>query len=270
MSPLWRDEVGIFLAPRRIALARMKRGIRPARVAERDIVVDARDAHQWEAALSTLANCLEDPVWQGANARLILSDNWVRYGTVRWEAQLSDEAERREHARLCMSNIYGDVVAGWSITLSDTPPGLDQVACGMPAELLARARELLASRDLRLRSIQPHLVAAFNSWRDRLPRGGAWFVALEEGSLAAAHFTPTHWDCVRSVRIGPNWAVELERLQAFGRLSRNSSMNARVYVDAPASLRWQHATGPSQDVEWLGPEQEPVPDRFALLERIYA
>ena len=41
MSPLWRDEVGIFIGPRRIVLNRMSRGLRPACVADYASLVEA-------------------------------------------------------------------------------------------------------------------------------------------------------------------------------------------------------------------------------------
>jgi hypothetical protein len=120
--------------------------------------------------------------------------------------------------------------------------------------------------------VQPQLIAAFNGWRGKLPNTDGLFVTLEEGSLAAAHFTATGWDRVRSVRIGDDWEIELKRLQTFGRLARTSPAEGAVYVDAPGWLR-NKANGSNDDVEWLDDEPAQggaVPDRFALLKRLYA
>ncbi len=270
MSPLWRDEIGLFMAPKRVVMARMKRGVRPVNVAERNIAVDTRETHQWEAAIATLEHCLEDEIWHEANVRLVLADHWARYVIVPWSDELSSEAERMQHARLCMANTFGDIVSQWTVTVSESAPGTAQVACAIPSALLERIRMLTEPRGLRIKSVQPHLIAAFNGWRARLPRGGAWFVTLDEGSLAAAHFTATQWDCVRSVRIGDDWEVELKRLQTFGRLARTSAEGSKVYVDAPQWLRNQ-ANGAHQDFEWLTEETGAEgADRFTLLQRMYA
>ena len=194
MSPLWRDEIGLFIAPKRIVLARMKRGIRPVNVAERNMVVATRATNDWEATLDTLEVCLEDSIWHGVNLRLIVSDTYARYAIVPWSDALSDADERLQHARLCMANTFGDIVSQWTVTVSDAPPGSSQVACAIPTALLERIRALTEAHDLTIKSVQPQLIAAFNGWRDRLPRGDAWFVSLDEGSLAAAHFTSTQWD----------------------------------------------------------------------------
>ena len=271
MSPLWRDEIGLFLAPKRIVLARMKRGIRPVNVAERTVAVETGEAHSWDAAIETLDVSLEDPSWHRANLRLIVADNFARYAIVPWSDNLSNEDERIQHARLCMANTFGDVVSQWTVTVSDAPPGSSQVACAIPTALLERIRALAELRDLKIKSVQPQLIAAFNGWRNQLPRGDAWFVTIDEGSLAAAHFTATQWDCVRSVRIGADWEVELKRLQTFGRLARTGGGESRVYVDAPQWLR-DKSGSVDHGFEWLN-DAPPSPDsgnHFPLLQRLYA
>jgi hypothetical protein len=104
-----------------------------------------------------------------------------------------------------------------------------------------------------LKSLQPQLISAYNHWRGQLPDGGAWFVSIEQGTLAAARLARGGWDRVHSVRIGADWAIELRRLQTFGRLANNSAQEGSVYVDAPAGLRI--AAGPSAtDLVWLEEE----------------
>jgi hypothetical protein len=249
----------------------MKRGIRPVNVGERNVIVATRDGHSWEAALDTLELCLEDPSWHEAGLRLIIADTFARYAIVPWSDDLSDDAERMQHARLCMASTFGDVVSQWTVTVSDAPPGMSQVACAIPTALLDRVRSIADVQGLKINSVQPQLIAAFNGWREQLPRRNAWFVTLDEGSLAAAHFSAGQWDCVRSVRIGSDWEVELKRLQTFGRLARTGAEYSRVYVDAPKWLR-EKATGADTGVEWLADPMldADAGDRFSLLQRMYA
>jgi hypothetical protein len=272
VSPLWRDEVGLYVSPRRIVLTRMKRGLRPVNVAERNFPVANAETNQWQPALDALESCLDENTWHDAAGRLILADHWARYCIVPWSDALTDQDERLQHARYCLAKTYGDVVSQWTVTLNEAAPGLPQVACAIPSALLGRMHELTEMRNLRVKSVQPQLIAAFNGWRGKLPVGDGWFVTLEEGSLAAAHFNATGWDGVHSVRIGDDWEIELKRLQTFGRLARSSPVDGTVYVDAPRWLR-NKASGSKNDVEWL--DDEPAeggsaPDRFALLQRLYA
>jgi len=253
VSPLWRDEIGIFLAPHKLALTRMARGVRPRSAGEVAWTNDIVEDTHWAAPLAALDGLLAKREWQGAVGRIVISDQWVRYAIVPYSAALSGEEERLTHARHVLTGIYGEVVSHWSVTLSDSRPGSPQVACALPANLLEELHLVLARHRVPLRSLQPQLVSAYNHWRSKLPDGGAWFVSIEQGSLAAARLAPGGWDRVHSVRIGADWTVELRRLQTFGRLASTTAQEGRVYVDAPAALRIAAGTS-GADLVWLDEE----------------
>jgi hypothetical protein len=250
VSPLWRDEIGIYVAPHKLTLTRLARGARPKSVGaanwSNELVADIH----WSAALGALDSFLRKPDWQGAVARIVLSDHWVRYAMVPYSAALSGAAERLTHARHVLTDIYGEIVAEWTVTLAPARPGAAQVMCAVPTALIDELRAILMRHKIPLKSLQPQLVCAYNHWRAQLPNGGAWFVSVEQGSLAAARLGNNGWDRVHSVRIGADWTVELHRLQTFGRLASVQAQQGRVYVDAPAALRIAAgASGP--DLVWL-------------------
>lgn len=271
MSPLWRDEIGILLTPRRLALSRMSRGIRPRCIGEASQRVMAASLTDWRPALAALHQQLADAAWRGANARIVISDHWARYAIVPWSDDLSSDAERLAHGRICLANIFGKVANQWQVTLSDAPPGQARIACAMPESLLGEIRATLDAHRLPLVSAQPQLIAAYNGWRDRLPDDGSWFVTIDEGTLAAARLAARGWDRVYSVRIGTDWEVELRRLMTFGQLAAQDGENSRVYVDAPRWLR-ELAGDCGRGIEWLTDEriETTADDGLAVLRRPYA
>jgi hypothetical protein len=250
VSPLWRDEIGIFVTPGSVHLNRMCRGLRPRCVADVGINVRPRPVAGWAPALEALGVRLAEPAWQDANARVVVSDLWVRYAIVPWTGALSGHQERLVHARYLLSQSFGEMGDDWDVALSEAGPGRPQVACAMPRALSAGLTELLVPARLRLLSLQPQLVVAFNCWRHVLPRSGAWLVSLATGSLAAAHLGAEGWDQVRSIRIGSDWATELRRLRTFGRLAAGGSSQSRVLVDAPYWLQ-RLSSEPDDGLEFL-------------------
>jgi hypothetical protein len=154
------------------------------------------------------------------------------------------------------------------VTVADARPGRAQVACALPAQLVEELQMLLMRHRIPLKSLQPQLVSAYNHWRTRLPDSGAWFVSIEQGSLAAARLGGSNWDRVRSVRIGAEWGVELRRLQTFGRLANAEAQHGRVYVDAPHALRIAAGTS-GADLVWLDEEEigESTVGRLEFLRR---
>jgi L-alanine-DL-glutamate epimerase-like enolase superfamily enzyme len=149
---------------------------------------------------------------------------------------LSDE-ERLAHARELLSSVFGEGIADWDPRIADAPPGTPRVACAMPRELISGVVAACTAHGGRLLSLQPQLIDAYAAWRHSLPQSQAWFVTIEEGSLAAARLSSSGWDRVHSLRLGVDWARELRRLQTFGRLASSRPEEGRVYVDAPHSWR---------------------------------
>lgn len=215
MSLLWRDGIGIFLAPRKVALVRRAGGLLRRVIAATELAVPAGDFGDLDSVLSRLSHVLSEPAWQGARVRAVVADHpWARYGIVPWPGTRLDAAGRLTHARYVLGDLYGEAVADWAVTLADTPPGRSYLACAMPSAFRSALLEVLLPAKLTLVSLQPQLVVAFNSWRHRLPADDTWFVAVEDGAMSALHLTRGAWDRVHLARLPSNWSVELERLQA--------------------------------------------------------
>jgi hypothetical protein len=104
VSPLWRDEIGVFIGPAKVVLARMRRGIRPKCVAEQGVSVDAAHSGDWRPAIDALAQQLSNELWHKANVRLVVSDHWTRYAMLPWSPELVRPAERTAHARMILNN----------------------------------------------------------------------------------------------------------------------------------------------------------------------
>ena len=256
MSPLWRDEIGVYLAPRRLCMIRMKRGVKPVLGAEYEQEFESGQANDWTPALQALDGRLAQPEWRGALLRVVAADSWVRYAIVPWVAQLSSTEERVAHARQLLAGAYGDTVSDWEVRLSEVPPGSPRVACTIPQALLESLRSLCRKHSVSLVSLQPQLVCAYESWRQLLPPCGGWFVSVGEGTLAAARIGRNGWDRVYSVRIGADWPRELKRLQTFGRLASTNPDEGHVFVDAPQA--WREVAGEAgQGLHWLDEESGP-------------
>ena len=271
MSPLWRDEIAIYVAPRKIALAKRARGLEPRVGAATEVAVPGGHFGDIRPAFARLAEVLAEPTWQDADARVVIADPWARFGIVPWPTARLDAVGRLTHARYVLTDSFGEGVADWSVTLADTPPGHAYVACGMPAMLRSSLEETLLPARLKLVSLQPQLIVAFNAWRHRLPADDAWFVSLDDGSLSAVHLTNGAWDRVHMARLSADWTVELERLQAFGRLTRAAGDAGQMFVDAPIWMR-HGATLTGTDLQWLSDEagSSGAAHELALLQRVYA
>lgn len=233
MSLQWRDEIVVSLAPRRVQLRRMGRGLRPICLAETAHTIDG-GGFDWRPALTTLQSLLTEAAWSRVNVRVIVSNAWSRYAIIPWSNELTTEDERLAHARICLSEVYGATGPEWVVCLSDSHTGRTRVACALPEPLLTELRARLQDCGVRLLSAEPALTAAYNRCREQLPDDAGWFVNIEEGALAAVRLVPDGWDRVYTARIGRDWDTELARLRVFAKATLDGSNDWKVYVDAPS------------------------------------
>jgi hypothetical protein len=262
VSPLWRDEVGAYLSPHRLCLVRLRRGARARFVAEHEQRFESVMDNSWEAPLAALAAMLGDAPWRSARTRVVLADHWARYVIVPSVDGLWSDEERLAHARELLSGAFGESIADWDLRIADAPPGVPRVACAMPRELVTGVVAACTAHGGSVLSLQPQLIDAYAAWRHSLPQSQAWFVTIEQGSLAAARLGGNGWDQVQSLRLGVDWVRELRRLQTFGRLASSRPEEGRVYVDAPHSWRagavgLVHGGEPG-GLQWLEEPNTPV------------
>jgi len=255
VSPLWRDEVGAYLSPHHLCLVKMQRGVHPMLAAEHEQRFEGVKDESWTRALEALGTMLAQEPWRASRIRIVMADHWARYAIVPWVAALSSNEERLAHGRQLLGRAYGEAVAGWDVRISEAPPRATRVACAISGELIAAVRNLCLTHGCKLLSLQPQLVASYAAWRHALPELSAWFVSIEQGSMAAARLARHGWDRVHVVRIGSDWTRELKRLQTFGRLASHAPEEGRVYVEAPHAWREvAAATAGSSDaggLQWL-------------------
>lgn len=240
MSRLWRDRLLISLAPDAVAWLRLAGGLRPRVLGKQAIACDpAFGDAPWQGAVAALAAALEPLRRERLDATLVLSNHFVRYALVRPDAALATPAEQLGLARFQFSRIYGDRARGWDVRLSPAQRGAPRLASAVDAGLAPAIRACFPrGAKLRLVSIQPYLMAAFNCWRAAFGRPPAWLLLVEPQRACLAMLAARRWATVQTLRgdyPGPqDWAALLEREQL------------RADVDAAASARSAHVHAPGQ------------------------
>jgi hypothetical protein len=185
----------------------------------------------WRAALLELESALPDFADGRTAATVILSNHFLRYALVPWHAELADAEEEFAFTRHCFAKVYGNDALAWELRLSHEAPEMPRLASAVDAALLEALRGTFAGVAIPLRSIQPHLMAAFNGLRRRLRQPTAWFALLEPGNLCLALLHRGNWMQVRSVRVGNAWREELPLiLEREALLADDPDVPHEVYV----------------------------------------
>ncbi len=201
MSPSWRDRLLIGLAPDRVALVEMQRGLRPCLGVTGVRSCDETDGIAWEAALGRLGDMVERVPHVGSGAaHVILSNEFVRYVHVPWTPGIHAEKDRLALAADCFRAIHGEATDNWRIILDPPKYGRGSLAAAVDRALPERLREVLAKRRWRLASLRPHLSAAFDLWRPRLRKSDGCFAVVEPGCVTALFRRGDEWVTVDNRR----------------------------------------------------------------------
>ncbi len=131
---------------------------------------------------------------------VILSNHLVRYTVLPWLSSLSSGEEWLSYARHAFDSTYGAMAARWRIRVCGTGYRQPRVASAVDEDLL-QPLEALAG----VVSIQPYLMAAFNSRRRTLHGKTTWFVLQEPGRLTLTLFAKGAWKRVRTCQATNDW-----------------------------------------------------------------
>lgn len=215
MSRLWADRLLVSFAPDAVALARVRGRWRPKLVSKNAVQSD----HPIEALRGAIAALGKERL----HATVVISNRYVRYAVVPFDAAVSGPEEELALARFHFSRLHGDRVNSWDLRLSEGPAGAARLASAIDSSLMASIRGCFPSgAGAKLVSVQPYLMSAFNRWRDAIVREDAWLVLPESHGACVAYATRAGWLAARLLRYaGSDSAtladgVEREQLRLAG------------------------------------------------------
>jgi len=191
----------------------------------------------WSVALDTLDRLLGEHCPAAAQLSVVVSAHFSRFCLVPWSEQITRPDELLGFARLCFEDLYGTADQPWELTLSPEPAGCDRIAAALPRALLERLRGVASGRRLRLSSVQPYLMAAFNHFDKQLDAGDLLFVVAEPVRSVLLLARAGRWAAVRSVGSSDSDAALGALIARESHLQAASSERPlTLYLHAPARL----------------------------------
>jgi hypothetical protein len=200
VSPSWRDRWLIGLAPAQVALVQLRRGLKPTVGMHGTRACEETAGSPWAGAVAALDALLDEAGARGGEARIVLSNQFVRYVDVPWTPGIRRERDRVAMASECLRAVHGDVVSVWQVSLHMPVFGQGGIAAAIDLALLENLRACCGKRQLRLVCLRPHLAAAMAQCRDRLEMADGGFVMSEPGCVTALFRRGQGWGAVANRR----------------------------------------------------------------------
>jgi hypothetical protein len=205
VSLLWRNkQLRIGLAPDRILIS-----------GARSVDLPAADG-SWQVPLAALPGALAG---QKGEASVVLADQFVRYALLPWNETLKSREQWAALATHRFNTLHGPRATDWQINVAETAPMGPRLACAVDRTLINQLAEIFVQANIRLASVQPFLIAAFNRIRKTVGNGSCWIVVEEPGRLTLALISHGMWVAIRGRRADRGWRSALpeilERESAF-------------------------------------------------------
>jgi hypothetical protein len=231
-----RDRIVIALSPESLALVRSEGLLRPRFAGSRVVrYTPALGVESWQAAVESLREIARDLKDIRANVTIVLSNHFVRYTLVPPGEGLDRDEEELAFARYCFAKVHGARSKSWEVRMNTRAGAFERLAGAIDTALLDALHECFpAEGKLRLVSVQPYLMAAFNRWRRTLELERAWFLLIEPHRFCLGLFEGGRWLSLRNTKAEldspEDWAEMLEREQ---HLVDCEELPADAYIHAP-------------------------------------
>ena len=231
MSHLWSERLCLALLPDRMAWVIVARGFGTRIRAQGSVPVHAAEGTLWQKAVEALQHELPNiPITRG-EVSVVVSNAFVRYLVINSSGVLPNAEERLALARHDFQKIHGTLAATWEISIGAGEQ--NYLAAALDAELLEQLRNCFAAGKLKLNSVQPYMVAAFNHCAKHFDGKAAEGIFLSEPhGYCYAGMNEGRWEFLRSGR----W--EDDPLETYRRVVQRealcSGIDARAMWVAPA------------------------------------
>lgn len=219
MLPLWSDKLQIVLTPERVTITRLGSSLlggsfKPREMQSNTMLCSAPEQgeHAWQPALRALQAMLKQHDVNGTNATVLLSNHFVRYQLINAQPDLSGYDEEQAFVRFSFAEIYGDEVKRWQLRWGAGLQSSPQVASAIDNTLIEQIETALNNATVKLNSLQPYLMTAFNYVRKLVDTSPHWFVLVEPGNACAGFMRGGDWQLLHTSRLGADWAADLPRV----------------------------------------------------------
>jgi hypothetical protein len=228
-----RDHHYAVLCPERVDLVRRRRGIKPQIDLTRSVPVARTDeGAPWLPAVATLGEMLADEAIGRGDLTVVLSNHYVRYLLVPWNDQVGSGEEYARYARIAFENVFGETAATWLIRIAPEKYGMPRLAAAIDSEL-AQALSRVGQNTLKLASLQPYLMAAFNRLSAGFRRRDFFFLLAEPGRVAMLAAVGGSWRTARNHAVADDAEISALVERELRLLETGDGVVPQLYVHAP-------------------------------------
>ncbi len=227
MSLLLPNQLTVTLSIDSVAVIHQSRGLRSRILQQQHIAItpnagvgDSLDAEPaWLQATRTLENVLAlMQIKPKTTIQIIVANDFVRHLILPQQPISMRPAEQHAYAMATYREVYGAVAEAWHIKLHNAAPNQATLVAAMDESLLEKLKQISLKHQLKLASVQPYLMSAYNGLSKQVGKLNGYLVILESRRLFLLSLLKGQCQNLRTMSIhgaaGDDWQLELKNLLA--------------------------------------------------------
>lgn len=246
LKSFFKDELWVCIHPRHMALMRttrllsngLKRQIVDAQVINlpRNNMDKNHESQGWETVVRSLKHALNDPKWQGTLSTVIISNDYVKFSVIPWNAELISEVEKQAYLQHCFNLAYGEPAKAWDLRMNIPEFDKPTIASAVPIDLVQALHDVYAESGMELSAIYPQLMLAINQTLSEISQHkmaqSFWLVAVQNGRICLMLLVDGSWRLVKNVAVAADFSTQIAAL------IQREVVNNNLQVEMPILLYW--------------------------------
>ena len=219
MSLLSLNQLFAVLGTDSVAVVSRTRGLRKRIVDQKQVhfpqqVEDSKaEASIWQRAITQLdALMITMKVKPKSQLHITLASDFVRYLALPPQQIYMNVAEKLAYATAAYREIYGSAVDDWELSLQDTPARETAIVAAIDRKLLEALKQIALKHQVKLNSVKPYLMSAYNSLVKQIGASNGYLVIVEFKRLLLINLLQGKCVNVRTFHLGSDWQAELKSL----------------------------------------------------------
>lgn len=241
MRPIFLSSTKILVGLSANSLALIKQsGVLQKRIIDQQhtLLASTNDAQIWQRAINALDSLLATmQVKPNDEIHIVLASNLVRYLALPTQQILMNSSEKLAYSIAAYREVYGSVVDEWKIQLDDAPPHQATIVAAIDKNLLVALTQVSLKYQLKLISISPYLMSAFNFLASQIGKASGYLVIVESERLLLISLHKGQCENLKAFAVDVDWQIELNRLllrEAL--LQENNYRDVLVYAPAQKNI----------------------------------
>ena len=239
MSLLLANQLLVVLSTDSVAAVRRSRGLGRRIIDQKNVMfpqsIEALKSElpNWLQATKQLDSLLAAmQIQPKIELKVTLASDFVRYMALPSQPIHMSTTEKLAYAAAAYREIYGEVVDDWEIKLNDSPDHQTTIAAAIDKKLLDVFAQISLKYQLKLISVQPYLMSAYNCLSSQINKSSGYLAIVEFKRLLLINLERGNCQNLRTYALGSDWQLELKSL-LMRELLVSESSNQEILVYAP-------------------------------------